>query len=191
MSAFEERTSGGIEIELQSRVDLYYGDSIRQQVRDVLHALGVEHAPRRDCRRRRAAVRDRRANRGGRAPRRSGQRQSRRCRKRLRCRRPRPKTGCAARGCIFRAMSRSTSSTPDCTRRTRSFSIWKTRSTTPKKTRRGCWCAMRCARWISARPSAWFASISCRSGWQTWKRSFRRRPDLILIPKVETPAAGI
>jgi len=42
--AFEERTAGGIEIDLQSRVDLYYGGHIRQQVRDVLQALGVEHA---------------------------------------------------------------------------------------------------------------------------------------------------
>jgi citrate lyase subunit beta/citryl-CoA lyase len=40
----EERASGGIEIELRSRVALYYGDNIRQQVRDVLHTLGVEHA---------------------------------------------------------------------------------------------------------------------------------------------------
>jgi citrate lyase subunit beta/citryl-CoA lyase len=39
-----ERTSGGIEIELRSRVALYYGDNIRQQVRDVLDALGVKHA---------------------------------------------------------------------------------------------------------------------------------------------------
>ena len=41
---FEERASGGIEIVLQSRVALYYGDVIRRQARDVLHALGVEHA---------------------------------------------------------------------------------------------------------------------------------------------------
>ena len=41
---FEERTSGGIEIGLRSRVELYYGEVIRQQVRDVLRALGVEHA---------------------------------------------------------------------------------------------------------------------------------------------------
>ncbi|MGA7461487.1 MAG: aldolase/citrate lyase family protein [Candidatus Korobacteraceae bacterium] len=41
---FEERTTGGIEIDVQSRVDLYYGSQIRQQVRDVLQALGVEHA---------------------------------------------------------------------------------------------------------------------------------------------------
>ncbi len=40
----EERASGGIEIQLQSRVALYYGDNIRQQVREVLHTLGVEHA---------------------------------------------------------------------------------------------------------------------------------------------------
>jgi len=40
---FEERTSGGIEIDLRSRVDLYYGDSIRSQVRETLHTLGVEH----------------------------------------------------------------------------------------------------------------------------------------------------
>ncbi len=40
----EERTGGGVEVNLQSRVALYYGDNIRQQVRDVLHKLGVEHA---------------------------------------------------------------------------------------------------------------------------------------------------
>ncbi len=40
----EERSSGGIEIELQSRVALYYGENIRQQVRDVLRTLGIEHA---------------------------------------------------------------------------------------------------------------------------------------------------
>jgi citrate lyase subunit beta / citryl-CoA lyase len=41
---FEERASGGIEISLRSRVELYYGEVIRQQVRDVLRSLGVEHA---------------------------------------------------------------------------------------------------------------------------------------------------
>ena len=40
----EQRSSGGIEISLQSRVALYYGDAIRQQARDVLHKLGIEHA---------------------------------------------------------------------------------------------------------------------------------------------------
>jgi citrate lyase subunit beta/citryl-CoA lyase len=42
--SFEERGSGGIEIGLRSRVELYYGEVIRLQVRDVLCALGVEHA---------------------------------------------------------------------------------------------------------------------------------------------------
>jgi len=41
---FEERSSGGIDIDLRSRVDLYYGENIRRQVRDVLRTLGVEHA---------------------------------------------------------------------------------------------------------------------------------------------------
>ena len=40
----EERASGGVEIELRSRVALYYGDTIRQQVREVLRALGIVHA---------------------------------------------------------------------------------------------------------------------------------------------------
>jgi citrate lyase subunit beta/citryl-CoA lyase len=40
---FEERASAGIEIELHSRVALYYGEVIHRQVREVLHALGVEH----------------------------------------------------------------------------------------------------------------------------------------------------
>jgi citrate lyase subunit beta/citryl-CoA lyase len=41
---FEERTAGGIEVELQSRVDLYYGEAIRIQTTNVLHALGISHA---------------------------------------------------------------------------------------------------------------------------------------------------
>jgi len=40
----EEHSSGGIEISLQSRVALYYGDRIRQQVLDTVRELGVEHA---------------------------------------------------------------------------------------------------------------------------------------------------
>lgn len=40
----EQRPSGGIEIELQSRVERYYGENIRCQVRDVLAMLGVNHA---------------------------------------------------------------------------------------------------------------------------------------------------
>ena len=42
--SFEERGSGGIEIGLRSRVELYYGEVIRRQVHDVLRTLGVEHA---------------------------------------------------------------------------------------------------------------------------------------------------
>ena len=41
--AFEERSRGGIEISLRSRVELYYGEVIRQQVRDVLRTLDIEH----------------------------------------------------------------------------------------------------------------------------------------------------
>ncbi len=41
---FEERSGGGIDVELQSRVDLYYGEAIRAQATDVLHALGISHA---------------------------------------------------------------------------------------------------------------------------------------------------
>jgi citrate lyase subunit beta/citryl-CoA lyase len=41
---FEQRTAGGIEISLRSRVDLYYGETIRQQARDVLCELGIAHA---------------------------------------------------------------------------------------------------------------------------------------------------
>jgi citrate lyase subunit beta/citryl-CoA lyase len=42
--SFEERSSGGVDIDLRSRVNLYYGENIRRQVRDVLRTLGVEHA---------------------------------------------------------------------------------------------------------------------------------------------------
>jgi citrate lyase subunit beta/citryl-CoA lyase len=41
---FEPRNSGGIAIELQSRVAPYYGDRIRAQARDVLAELDVDHA---------------------------------------------------------------------------------------------------------------------------------------------------
>lgn len=42
--AIEPRASGGVELELISRVDLYYGKSIREQALSVLKELGVEHA---------------------------------------------------------------------------------------------------------------------------------------------------
>jgi len=41
--ALNPRATGGIEIELESRVAPYYGKTIRAQVRQVLEALGVEH----------------------------------------------------------------------------------------------------------------------------------------------------
>jgi citrate lyase subunit beta/citryl-CoA lyase len=40
----EQRASGGIQVELHSRVALYYGDDIRNQAREVLGSLGVAHA---------------------------------------------------------------------------------------------------------------------------------------------------
>ena len=42
--SFEERNAGGIEVVLRSRVDLYYGEAIRIQATNVLHALGISHA---------------------------------------------------------------------------------------------------------------------------------------------------
>jgi len=40
----EPRERGGVEIEIESRVQTYYGDSIRRQAEEVLEALGVRHA---------------------------------------------------------------------------------------------------------------------------------------------------
>ena len=40
----EVRAAGGIDVELQSRVSAYYGDSIREQAQRVLADLGVAHA---------------------------------------------------------------------------------------------------------------------------------------------------
>src|SRR5437764_10684631 len=40
----EPRDRGGIDIELHSRVEAYYGGSIRRQAEEVLEALGVRHA---------------------------------------------------------------------------------------------------------------------------------------------------
>lgn len=42
--AFEPRAAGGVEIELESRVAPYYGAAIRAQARAVLETLGVAHA---------------------------------------------------------------------------------------------------------------------------------------------------
>jgi citrate lyase subunit beta / citryl-CoA lyase len=42
--AIEPRDSGGLEIALESRVSLYYGDSILRQTREVLETLAVKHA---------------------------------------------------------------------------------------------------------------------------------------------------
>jgi citrate lyase subunit beta/citryl-CoA lyase len=42
--AIEPRDSGGLEIALESRVSLYYGDSILRQTREVLDGLEVKHA---------------------------------------------------------------------------------------------------------------------------------------------------
>ena len=40
----QPRDHGGLEIHIASRVDVYYGDSIRRQTEEVLEALGVRHA---------------------------------------------------------------------------------------------------------------------------------------------------
>jgi citrate lyase subunit beta/citryl-CoA lyase len=42
--AIEPRDGGGLDIDLASRVDLYYGESIRTQARQALESLGVKHA---------------------------------------------------------------------------------------------------------------------------------------------------
>jgi citrate lyase subunit beta / citryl-CoA lyase len=42
--SLELKDQGGIDLQLASRVDLYYGDSIRSQVRGVLEKLGVRNA---------------------------------------------------------------------------------------------------------------------------------------------------
>src|SRR5580698_9042547 len=40
----EPRDRGGVQIELESRVNAYYGDDIRQQAEHVLESLGIGHA---------------------------------------------------------------------------------------------------------------------------------------------------
>src|SRR5215472_9017021 len=42
--SIDPRTSGGIQLTLESRVAPYYGEAVRQQALDVLKALGVQHA---------------------------------------------------------------------------------------------------------------------------------------------------
>lgn len=40
---FETREAGGIELQVQSKVETFYGEAIRSQARQILGALGVEH----------------------------------------------------------------------------------------------------------------------------------------------------
>jgi citrate lyase subunit beta/citryl-CoA lyase len=42
--SLDVRGSGGVDLQLNSRVELYYGESIRSQVRALLERLGVPHA---------------------------------------------------------------------------------------------------------------------------------------------------
>jgi len=42
--AIESRDSGGLDVELTSKVEAFYGSSIRQTIEDVLGTLGAEHA---------------------------------------------------------------------------------------------------------------------------------------------------
>src|SRR5512144_2232328 len=42
--SIEPRSTGGLEVELNSRVALYYGENIRRQAGEVLGALGVRNA---------------------------------------------------------------------------------------------------------------------------------------------------
>ncbi len=169
---FEERTSGGIEIALRSRVELYYGEVIRQQVRDVLRALGFEHAfieivdegalPFVIAARIETAVRRAGIVQGKPA-----------LPEAVILQRRRSVIGCGDRDSIFPVMSRGTSSMPDCMDRTQSFSTLKIRCTMPKKMRRGCWFAMPCERWTSAPRNAWSASTKCLWDWPIWKKSSR------------------
>lgn len=42
--SIEPRERGGLDVDLSSRVEAYYGDSIRRQAEEVLEALGLRHA---------------------------------------------------------------------------------------------------------------------------------------------------
>jgi citrate lyase gamma subunit len=92
----EIRASGGLTIELTSRVEPYYGDSIRSQVGAIISAAGVEHA--------RVGIEDQGALPFPGRPRRHHHQ-------------PRA-TDCVVRVSTYRVTSRSTSSTPACTSRT-------------------------------------------------------------------------
>ncbi len=158
--AFEERSSGGIR------------DRAALARRAVLRRAHPAAGRRRAARARRRARPSRRSSMKARC-RLSSQRASKR-----RCgapdvhadkrgtagsgsaaRRRRLATACGARVSTCPATSRNTSSMPDCTRPTQSSSTSKTRYTTPRKMRPACWFATRCARSISAAPSAWCGSI--------------------------------
>jgi len=43
-AAVELREAGGVEVEISSRVEPYYGEAIRDQVRSILETLSIEHA---------------------------------------------------------------------------------------------------------------------------------------------------
>lgn len=171
----EPRERGGIDIKLESRVNPYYGDAIRQQAEEVLESLGVRHAQ--------VSIHDEGAlpfviaARIEAATRRAGLEKAPRC-STASCRFPSLPRGiaCDARGFMSLAASLSISLTPPCTERTPSFWTSKILFTPTRRIRRDFWCATLYVRSIFYSVSAWCASTSFRWGSKTWRRSFPKLP---------------
>ena len=159
------------------------------QVHDVLHELGVEHAavsivdegalPFVIAARIEAAVR-----RAGVAT------TSRRCRKRS------PLPPPSARDRLRRSRLYLPGNEPKyfinagCTRPTRSFSTWKIRSTSRRRMRRACWCAMRLRAVDFGAAERMVRINQLPLGYGDLEEIVPQSPDLILIPKVENAGTG-
>ena len=121
--AFEARDIGGLEISLESRVAPYYGSAILEQAREVLGELGVRHA--------RVKIRDEGAlpytigarlhqrGREGASPQGAWRRRALGLLQHLFDPGSRRGSGCGARACISRVLSRNISSTLRSTDRMR------------------------------------------------------------------------
>ena len=187
---FEERSSGGIQIDLRSRVELYYGERIRQQVSEVVRSLGVEHAhltvvdegalpfvipARVEAAVRRAGLAtDKQALPESVAlPQPSPRDRLRRSRLYLPGNEPKyfVNAGSARAGCGHPRSGR--------------FGALREKDAAARMLVRN---ALRAVDF--AQSSAWCGSTNCRSALPTCEEIVPESPDLILIPKVESAAAG-
>ena len=184
--AIEARDSGGLEITMQSRVGLYYGDSILAQARQVLEVLGVKHA--------RVSIHDEGAlpfviSAQIETARRTGLRAgtSKVLPEKIALPQPSPRDRLRRSrlylpGSEPKYFINAVLHGPDAIILDLEDSVHHA-----EKMRRAFLSATRCAPWISASASAWCASTSCPWASKIWRRLFPNRRTWCCFPKAELP----